>query len=177
MSTLSNLPQSKTRTEYSHSPICIFNKDNKTSNPTMMNIRMNFDLLNHKIERLNNMMINTSSNDYDTFDLKSNDSFRTFEKRNNKNPNYLNSVTTTVTNDNSPFKNSYSQRKEFSPSIDNLRHHLGCGGLRFFDRFGDDDALAERKTGGLHDDRGGLRVEISERGVNFCCKRINRRRR
>ena len=119
MSTLSNLPQSKTRTEYSHSPICIFNKDNKTSNPTMMNIRMNFDLLNHKIERLNNMMINTSSNDYDTFDLKSNDSFRTFEKRNNKNPNYLNSVTTTVTNDNSPFKNSYSQRKEFSPSIDN----------------------------------------------------------
>ncbi len=119
MRTSSNLSQSKTRSEYSHSPICILNKDNKTSNPTMMNIRMNFDLLNHKIERLNNLLTNTSNNEYDNYNIKSNNSFRTFQKRNNKNLNYLNSVTTTVTYDNSPFKNSVSQRKEFSPSIDN----------------------------------------------------------
>ena len=64
-------------------------------------------------------MTNTSNNEYNNYNIKSNNSFRTFQKRNNKNQNYLNSVTTTVTYDNSPFKNSVSQRKEFSPSIDN----------------------------------------------------------
>ena len=121
MNTLSNLSQLKIRTEYSHSPICILNKENKNANPTMMNIRMNFDLLNHKIERLNNLLTepNKSNNDYDNYDLKSNNSYRFFEKGNNNNTNYLNSVTTTVTYDNSPFINSYSQRKDFSPRIDN----------------------------------------------------------
>ena len=58
----------------------------------MMNIRMNFDLLNHKIERLNNLLTepNKSNNDYDNYDLKSNNSYRFFEKGNNKNTNYLN---------------------------------------------------------------------------------------
>ena len=58
-----------------NSPMCFLNSNNNTISPELMNIRMNFDLLNHKIERLNNLLTNTSNNEYDNYNIKSNNSF------------------------------------------------------------------------------------------------------
>ena len=99
MNTLSNLSQLKIRTEYSHSPICILNKENKTSNPTMMNIRMNFDLLNHKIERLNNLLKESENDNKGHNHMRPNSSSQLNENYSN-NPKYLNTITTNSTFDN-----------------------------------------------------------------------------
>ena len=109
------------RNEYSHSPFCILNSDIKSSSPTMMNIRMNFDLLNHKIERLNNLLTESNSNISNSLNkqnLRPNSTNKFYNTLNLKSPDYLNTITTNVSIDNasrhftnySPFKNSYTLR-------------------------------------------------------------------
>ena len=112
----------KTRNEYSHSPFCIFNSEIKSSSPTMMNIRMNFDLLNHKIERLNKLLTESNSNISNSLNkqiIRPNSTNKFYKNTFNlKSPEFLNTITTNASidnlsrnfNNNSPFKNSYSFR-------------------------------------------------------------------
>ena len=112
---------SKKRNEYSHSPFCILHSENKFSSPTLMNIRMNFDLLNHKIERLNNLLTESNSNISNSLNkqnLRPNSTNKFYNSLNLKSPDYYNTVTTNVSvdnfskhfNNNSPFQSSYSLR-------------------------------------------------------------------
>ena len=115
ISNISTLNNSKIRSEHSYSPMCILNNKNKESSPEMMNIRMNFDLLNHKIERLNTLLNeekNTSINYYDSFYKRPSSMNKLYDKGNYKFNSNINTTTPSYDSysNNSPLRNSYSLR-------------------------------------------------------------------
>ena len=91
----SNLEQLKR----DNSPMCFLNSNNNTISPELMNIRMNFDLLNHKIERLNNLLKESENDNKGHNHMRPNSSSQLNENYSN-NPKYLNTITTNSTFDN-----------------------------------------------------------------------------
>ena len=82
-----------------NSPMCFLNSNNNTISPELMNIRMNFDLLNHKIERLNNLLKESENDNKGHNHMRPNSSSQLNENYSN-NPKYLNTITTNSTFDN-----------------------------------------------------------------------------